>query len=100
MQVNKVNYRLASIRVSIQRGTIIILDLAFSIIKNNLIFRVGLSKWINEQKEDQISSEVERNQIGESSRTLDFIFDANIDLLIQMGIQFVSCSTQATSIKP
>ena len=100
MQVYKVNYRLASIRVSISRGTIVISNMAFSIIKNNLIFRVGLSKWINEQNEEQMSSKVERNQIGESSRTLDFTFDANIALLIQMRIQFVSCSIQTTSIEP
>jgi len=42
--MNKVNCRLVSIKVSIPRGTIVILDLAFPIIKNNLIFGVGLSK--------------------------------------------------------
>jgi len=78
--------------VSIPQGIITALNLPFPIIKNSLIEEFNYQYKLTKQKKSRWLKRVKRNQIGEKSRILNFTIDANIDLLIQVGIQFISCS--------
>ena len=66
------------------RETILILNLAFSIIKNSTIEESITNMNLTKQKKSKWVKKVERNQIGERPMILNFTIDANIELLIQM----------------